>query len=144
MPYHAEIYRYCYAQLRNAQDAEDAAMEAMLALLRLPGWLCSRRDPKLYALGVARRKVADILRKRRTTASQVDSGTPLPAWDIGGTLWQLDPDHREVLVYRFMLGLTAEETGALMARSAPAIDSLVQRAKTAFRAIHCEASEVNL
>lgn len=47
---------------------------------------------------------------------------------IAGALDSLSEDHREVLIHRFFKGLSAEETGELMGRSAGAVRKLSARA----------------
>lgn len=53
--------------------------------------------------------------------------------EIRRTLDQLRDDYRTVLILRFISGLTAEETGAVMGRTATAVRVLQHRALTALR-----------
>lgn len=67
-----------------------------------------------------------------------DSGRPrddleATRQEIRSKLGQLDEDYRTVLVLRFISGLTAEETGAVMGKSPTAIRGLQRRALTALR-----------
>lgn len=131
-----DVVRYGRARLGSQEDAEDLAMDVYLALQSRPALLAGRTEPKLYILGIARRKIADRLRRLYRNSPIPETNPPDP-FDTWGVLWSLSEEHREVLSLRFMLGLSAQEAGEIMNRTPAAIDSLVQRAKAAFR----EASE---
>lgn len=60
-----EVHRYAQFRLGQAEDAEDAMMETWEALRARPAPFLASDDPRRYAIGVCRRKVADVLRKRR-------------------------------------------------------------------------------
>lgn len=53
--------------------------------------------------------------------------------EIRHTLDQLRDDYRTVLILRFISGLTAEETGAVMGRTTTAVRVLQHRALAALR-----------
>lgn len=138
----AVLYRYCRSILPVAEDAEDAAMEALQAILATPRILQGRRDPMRYAIGIARRKVFAKLRASRSAGWTAEpSDDPQPSLLVQVALWRLSVEHREVLCLRFALGLSASETGELMGRTPAAIDSLVQRAKAAFREVYGDIEE---
>ena len=117
--------------------AEDIAMEVYLALAMRPRLLCGRREPRLYVIGIARRKIADYLRKTgRQMPDELALNGHAPSTDAiaaAQILQRLEPDHAEVLVLRLMQGFTARETARLMRKTPAAIDSLLHRAKAAFR-----------
>jgi RNA polymerase sigma-70 factor (ECF subfamily) len=136
-----DVVRYGRARLGSQEDAEDLAMEVYEALAVRPALLAGRTDPRLYILGMARRKIADRLRRLYRVAPPLDEPAKADPFDTWGVLWSLPEEHREVLCLRFMLGLSAQEVGEIMDRTPAAIDSLVQRAKAAFRAASDDITE---
>src|SRR5689334_17381801 len=60
-----DLVRYAYARLGSLEEAEDVAIETLQAAAQRAGGLESIREPKLYLLGIARRKTADQLRRNR-------------------------------------------------------------------------------
>jgi RNA polymerase sigma-70 factor, ECF subfamily len=129
------VYRYSYSRLGQREEAEDIACEVVQALPNP----CRRQDLKLYMLGMARRTVADRLRRRKPTASirdrdvAPDSMVHTEDADmVGQTLEGMNTDQREALVCKYVIGMTSAEIGALTGRTAEAVDSLLQRARAAF------------
>jgi RNA polymerase sigma-70 factor (ECF subfamily) len=90
-------------------------------------------------IGVARRKIADHLRRKRPPAeptlaegSYVFAASSDEKAVVDAVLASLQEDHREVLILKYFVGLSSEEIGSLLDRRASAIDSLLQRARAAF------------
>jgi len=135
MRYLDDVFRYAMARLGHREEAEDVAIEVVQALPSP----CLRRELRVYMLGMARRKVADRLRRRRPTVT-VREGDAVGRFDqaadeaamVAVVLSALSDDHREVLALKYVTGLTAAEIGKAMGRRADAIDSLLQRARDAF------------
>ncbi len=135
MVYLNDVYRYAMAKLGHREDAEDVAIEVVQALPNP----CRRRDLRVYMLGMARRKVADRVRKRRQTE-------PIRETDLKGrfdhqadeaafvtcVMQHLNPEHREVLVLKYVVGMSSAEIGKVLEKRPDAIDSQVQRAREAF------------
>ena len=61
-------YRVAWAMLRNAHDAEDAAQETFLRILRAGAWR-GLRDERAFVARAAWRAAVDRLRQRRTSDS---------------------------------------------------------------------------
>ena len=59
------VFQVAYSVLRDPDEAEDAAQETFLRLLRYPGRLDAARDPRAYLARVAWRTALDRLRKRK-------------------------------------------------------------------------------
>ncbi len=129
------VFRYAMARLGNREEAEDIAIEVVQALPNP----CYRRDLRLYMVGMARRKVIDRLRRIRpvsealeTDASERFDGRSDDVTLIGQTLALLSADHREAITLKYVIGLSSAEIGKLLGRRSEAVDSLLQRARTAF------------
>ncbi len=130
-----DVFRYAMARLNDREEAEDIAIEVVQAL-PCP---CYRRDLKAYMVGMARRKVADRLRRSRPTVA-IREADPAPSLEAGiedsamvGTVLQgLSDEHREVLTLKYIAGLTSAEIGAVLGKRPDAVDSQLQRARDAF------------
>ena len=100
---------------------------------------CKRRELRAYMIGIARRKIADRRRSARDavvvletdSVGRFDNAADEAAL-VEHVLGMLTEDQREVLTLRFVIGLSSQETGAVLDRTPEAIDSLVQRGRAAF------------
>ena len=149
MVYLNDVYRYTMAKLGHREDAEDIAIEVVQTLPNP----CRRRDLRVYMLGIARRKIADRVRKRKQTDTihesdlkgrfdhQVDEAAL-----VNAVMHVLSAEHREVLVLKYVVGMSSREVGKAMDKSPEAVDSLLQRAREAFSRQwdHLSSEEVNL
>jgi RNA polymerase sigma-70 factor (ECF subfamily) len=108
-----DLYRYLLVRLRNESDARDALQEAMTDAWRgLPGL---RRADRFWPwlVAIAARKGASVVRDRGET-TELDAALPasddpglLEIWDAVG---RLPARYRDVLILRYRLELTEEET----------------------------------
>ena len=138
MRYLDDVFRYAMARLGQREEAEDIAIEVVHAMPNP----CFRRDLRLYMIGVARRKVADHLRnpRWRDRAGLEVRERPDHARDVSRdeailvdeALHKLSPEHREVLVLKYVIGLTSAEIAKSLGKQSPAVDSLLQRARDSF------------
>ena len=120
------------------QDADDAAQEAMIAILR---GLRGLRDPAAlfgWARAIAVREAVRFA--RRTEREQPDElahlpapGDPLLAADIKDVLTRLTPEHRAVLMLRDLEGLDERTAAALLRVPAGTVKSRLARARASFR-----------
>ena len=140
-----DIYRYALRRLDNPQDAEDAAGEVFVAALesRPPRGV----EPRLWLLGIARRKVADQLRRRmrRPETGLSDAhlaSTPGPEDDalqaeanrrMRQLVLALPDAQREALLLQAADGLAIAEIAAVMGRSPSSVNSLLGRARETLR-----------
>lgn len=148
--------RYSLARLGHVgaggTTAEDVAQEVCLAVLRaLPRFTDQGRPFLAFVYGIAARKVADACRSasRERTESvadvpdQADPTTgPEPravTADLGarltGLLAQLPAVHREILVLRLAVGMTADEVGTVLGMTGGAVRLAQHRALTRLRAL---------
>lgn len=138
------VYGYAFYLLGDHHDAEDVTERTFLAALAAIG---SFRDTgasfRSWLFRIAHNQVANALRSRsRRPTSSLDqaeqpSGALDPAATIGAAdearelrraLDLLSPDRRQVLVLRFVDGLSAREIGVVLGRSDGAIRVLQHRA----------------
>ena len=133
MVYLDDTFRYAYARLRQREDAEDIAIEVVQALPNP----CNRRDLRIYMIGMARRKVADRLRKSRPELTVREhevrfDGFADDAAIVSIVMGELSDEHREALIMKYVIGLSSTEIGALTGKNSAAVDSTLQRARAAF------------
>lgn len=130
-----DVYRYSRARLGSREDAEDIAMEVVQSLPAS----CKRRDLRIYMIGIARRKIADRLRRIRRTVeiSENGKGTRFDhlsdeAMQVEQVLALLTEDQREALTLKYVVGMSTEEVAVALAKSQAAVDSLLQRGRASF------------
>ena len=138
------VYGYAFYLLGDHHDAEDATERTFLAALSA---VASFRDEgasfRSWLFRIAHNQVANALRSRRRRAtSSLDgfeppSATADPATAVGAAdearevrraLDGLSSDRRQVLVLRFVDGLSAREIGVVLGRSEGAVRVLQHRA----------------
>jgi RNA polymerase sigma-70 factor (ECF subfamily) len=151
------VVRYCRARLGRISGgfdtADDVAQEVCLAVLgALPRFRDQGRPFAAYVFGIAAHKVADAQRAamRRgyvTTVDAVpDQPDPAPgpeqqalATDLARRLslllQHLSDHHRELIVLRVAVGLSAEEVGDVLGMTAAAVRVAQSRALARLRAI---------
>jgi RNA polymerase sigma-70 factor (ECF subfamily) len=155
------LVRYCRARLGRVggayTTADDVAQEVCLALLRaMPRYRDQGRPFTAFVYGIAAHKVADAQRAavrdagpapfetlddalaRRPDAApgpeQQAVSTDL-ARRLSGLLAQLPEQQREIVVLRVAVGLSAEEVGAIVGMSAPAVRVAQSRALARLRTL---------
>ncbi len=139
-----DVLRYVSSFIRPLADAEDVTMEVFHAAFKHVSRLRHSDDPRVWLLGIARRKVADSLRlryRRKETSyepihgatvemrSQIETSTL-----VLQVLAELTQDQREALVLKYSNGLSTVEVANVLNRSESAANSLLNRAREAFYA----------
>jgi len=120
------------------QDGQDAAQEALIAILRN---LARLREPEAiygWARAIAVREAVRVAQKTaRTVPAELPDvpapGDPELAADIRDVLARLTPAHRAVLVLRDLEGLDEQAAGALLNLPAATVRSRLFRARRSFR-----------
>lgn len=144
------VFRFLYAHLDNRLDAEDLTEEVFLRTWQfLPSYRMRGVPFTGFIFRIARNALYDHYRRSRKRA--VDSGMDLELVDdlqpdpvdrlplhlerreLRQTLTSLREDYRTVLVLRFLVGLSPDETAVAMSRSSGAIRVLQHRALAAAR-----------
>ncbi len=156
-----EVYRYVARRMARREDAEDITAEVFAAAFEALPRFRGDVAPRLWLLGIARRKIADSLRRsgRRletswdtlagddtlpvtpphtTTAHLPDPAHALARSEakraMRDVLAGLKEEQREALLLKYVEELSVEEVAVVMGRSKAAVNSLLQRARaTAFR-----------
>jgi RNA polymerase sigma-70 factor, ECF subfamily len=145
------VYRYALARMGNLHTAEDVTSETFFAMLEaLP---TVRADDELgfaaWLLGIARHKTLMHFRQRRSQPSSgargsaelvdvaVEAEDPLQIltarerWEeVAAALGRLTEEQRMVVLYRCVLGYSADEVGELLGRQAGTIRAVQLRALT--------------
>ncbi|HLF75869.1 MAG TPA: sigma-70 family RNA polymerase sigma factor [Dehalococcoidia bacterium] len=140
------IYRYARSRLGNREDAEDIASQVFLeALKSIDRYRYQGRPILAWLYGIAQHLVSRRFReaKRTATLSELPETEDAP---LAGTddavvnrivfkegLAKLKPEHRDVLILRFILGLPTREVAEIMGKSEAATYSLQVRAASALR-----------
>ncbi|CAN5486899.1 sigma-70 family RNA polymerase sigma factor [soil metagenome] len=143
------VFAFVARRIRPVEEAEDIVAAVFVDAYR--GWSRKRGEPRLWLLGIARRKVADALRKRRqpwplreedaqgnamqefVTQAQADHAAALVA--------KLPPDERDALLLQVLEELPIEEIAAILGRSLKATNSLLGRARTRVRRLAAQTGE---
>lgn len=137
-----EIWRFASSQLPRREDAEDVAMEVFAAAFSHFDKLGRVDDQRLWLFAVARKKVAGHLRKKYRRAemplSELETSATSPAESdlqvaVRSGIGSLQRPHAEALVLKYVNGLSTEEVSRVIRKSLPATNSLLQRARAAFR-----------
>ncbi|MGQ9682716.1 MAG: RNA polymerase sigma factor [Anaerolineae bacterium] len=153
--YFTRLYRFVYYQVGGSHDdAQDVLQDALIAALK--SLHSFRGDSSLYSwlCGVAWNKAADF-RRREYRMAQVEQRslksvreTPEaeiePAPDnvlvlqehrerVHETLRTLPAHYRQVLVLKYAEGLPVEDIAQIMRRTFKSTESLLTRARSAFR-----------
>ena len=138
------VYGYCFYLLGDHHDAEDATERTFLAAL---GAIDRFRDEgstfRAWLFRIAHNQLANALRTRQRRAAAPLDGLAEPAAGddpaaavhradearrVRRALADLPEDRRQVLVLRFVDGLTAREIGRVLDRSEGAVRVLQHRA----------------
>lgn len=154
--YSEVIFRYVYSHLENRLDAEDLTEEIFLRAWRALPKYDERGLPfSAFLFRIARNSLIDYYRQRKTVQSiddiEIQSHEPGPEEtvevhiennDLKKTIAELREDYRNVLVFRFLSGLSPEETAHMMQRSVGAVRVLQHRALSALKDLLDRGSRV--
>ncbi|HXH22366.1 MAG TPA: sigma-70 family RNA polymerase sigma factor [Dehalococcoidia bacterium] len=143
---YALIYRYAHARLGCREDAEELASQVFLEALRSIHLYKPTDKPILaWLYGIARNLVANHVRRKQRAKAAYDTFAQklsLPAGDfivdrlaLSQALGKLTPEQRDVIVMRFISGLSTPEIAAAMGRKEGAIYSLQVRALASLRKV---------
>ncbi len=157
---HRPIYRYARARV-GQHAAEDVTAEVFASAVNSIATYSGKRPLLAWFYGIARHRVADHHRRtqpresllQRLTrtftgstddpgidhsiealgSSEHDPGARAALLDLAPALHRLTPDQREVVVLRYLVGLTTPEIAAALGRRPAAIYSLEARALVRLR-----------
>jgi RNA polymerase sigma-70 factor (ECF subfamily) len=146
------VFAYLRARSGDADLAEELCQETYLAAIAQRASYDGRSDTGVWLCGIARHKLADHFRRleradRRRFHLEVreitlaSSPSPDPMTDrlaIGVALRSLPPLQRAMLTFTVLDGLSVAEAGRLIGKSHPAAQSILFRAREAFRQAYRE------
>jgi RNA polymerase sigma-70 factor (ECF subfamily) len=132
-----DVWRYCYALLRDREQAFDASQDTFLRCVRaIPKW---RGDApvRVFVLVLARRAVADLIRseqrRRRIADVAVEPVVAVPQQtgtiEVTELINQLAEDQRQAFVLTQVLGLPYEDAADVEGVAVGTIRSRVFRAR---------------
>ena len=141
------VYGYLVRRCESAATAEDLTSDTFIAAASAVQRGAEVNVP--WLIGTARHKLVDHWRRagRQRAALEelweqaeppIDANDPVDVLHVRDTLARLTPHHRAALVLRYLDGLPVPEVAALLDRSVHATESLIVRAKAAYR--HAEGS----
>ena len=138
--------RYLTNQVRHRETAEDLAQQVFLrAWQAIPRYEQRGTPFKAWLYRMARNQVIDHFRRQRPTSDLKASrwrspprrraacSPPSSTGRLRRALDRLTPDHREVLVLRFLMEMSAAEIGQIMNRKEVTVRGLQLRALRALR-----------
>lgn len=152
--YYTPIFRYLWSHVGDCPIAEDLAGQTFLQMVRaLPYYRWQEVPFRAWLYRIAHNLMVDHVRKQRsrkmslhdmsskgTNCLSDDETDPahvveqqLDAERIQQALCTLDPLQQEVVVLRFLVGLSLQETATAINKSVPAIKSLQRRGLSALK-----------
>jgi RNA polymerase sigma-70 factor (ECF subfamily) len=146
--YVENVYGYVCSIVRDEHDAEDVTQQVFAKLITA----LARYEPRVvpfsaWILRVAHNAAIDHVRGRRVIPVEEVRSPDEPDDDVARERWEdlqtalrsLPHEHREVLLLRFLVGLTPREVAARLGRSEDAVNAMQLRAR---RRVRRELTEV--
>lgn len=143
-----EVYRFLVRRCGSRTLAEDLTSESVLAAVDRVTAGEIDRITVAYVVGIARHKLIDHWRRaereRRHLSLRLGTGDepvvdePFEEGRAAAVLASLRPLHRAVLTLRYMDDLSVPATAELLGRSVATTETLLMRAKRAFRDRYAE------
>ena len=134
VPFAQRLYRFLVVRLRDEREARDALQETLLAAWKGLPRLRDTEEPWPWLAGIAAHKATDVARRRRhllPLGERPDRGyeTDGEAADVRAALDELPGRAREVLLLRYLLRLSEEETAAVLGVRVGTVKSRAARAR---------------
>jgi len=147
--YSVSVFRFCYRMLSNEEDAQDAAQESMVKVLRNLHRYDANWRFSTWVFGIARNTCIDEhrRRRRRRSSSQVEvvDTSPSPferterqerAGRLRSALDQVPPLYREVLLLYHFEQLKYREIADLLDIPLGTVMNRIFRARKRLRAVY--------
>ena len=131
-PYAQRLYRFLVVRLGDEREARDALQETLLAAWQGLPQLRERDRPWAWLAGIAANKAADSARRRvqvvplHDVEPGYDHGEPS---EVATALAKLPRSAREVLLLRYLLRLSEDETAAVLGVRVGTVKSRASRAR---------------
>jgi RNA polymerase sigma-70 factor (ECF subfamily) len=141
--YHQGIFQYLYYHTGDQPSAEDLTSEVFIRMLKgLPHYQFQKDSFQGWLYSIARNIAIDHSRKVKshppvplseTMRSRIDDPEnevegKLTSQILRSALEKLNPDQRDVIILRIVVGLTIEETARALKKSVDAVKGLQRRA----------------
>jgi len=138
--YHQRL-RYYLQKMLDAQRVDDALQELWLDVFRSIGKLTEPRAFAAWIYRLARDRAYRDLRRTKTSAVELldvadpadDAFSAEDAEEIHQSLGQLNPEHREVLLLRFIQDMSYDEIAAVVGCEVGTVRSRLHYAKQKLR-----------
>jgi RNA polymerase sigma-70 factor (ECF subfamily) len=140
------VYRYLLTRCGDQELAEEVTQEAFVEAIRSRRKFRGQSDPVTWVIAIGRNRLVDHIRHDRRSATRnlrlIDTRRDLEssAWRtsddreaIDQALTTLLPDQRLALTLRYLDQLPVREIASLLHRSESATESVLSRAREAFR-----------
>jgi len=127
------VHRYFSRRVGSADDAQDLTAEAFAATV---GAKVPRNvEPLSWLYGIARRKLADHLRRQKRSAALQPEPASASTRAAAVREWvdALPADQREALLLQALEELSVQQIAQVMHRSPGSVKALLQRAKERVR-----------
>ena len=158
--YEGLVYNFCLKTIGSPQDAEEVAQDALLQVFHKIHQFEGRSAFKTWLYKIVhnycRNRISKIVRKRQVQEAyeehvkeeqpSVDQGSPENLNNkarIQEALNRLKPKDKEIITYKFMLGMTLQEISETLGVGASAAKMRYYRAMESFKAAY-ERTEKHL
>ena len=146
--HHQRIFQYAFIRTSNRSDADDIASSVFVEAVKNIGSFTYRGVPvSAWLFRIARNEIADLLKRRGRTSTQSLSDDRLAGSlratdsmegrdglsDVTSAMSHLKSEYRDVILLRFLHGLSVAETSAVMDKSEGAIKVTQTRALQSLR-----------
>lgn len=129
-----QLYRYLVLRLGNESDARDALQDSLTAAWQSLPTLKSRERLWPWLVGIAAHKSADVARRRMPSGepgSEPAGRTAEPRLEIREAVAALPDHHRQILLLRYLLGLSEGEVATALGIRVGTVKSRSARARQA-------------
>lgn len=143
------IYRFVWSRVQHQQTAEDMTGEIFIRMVKnLPHYQDGGTPFRAWLYRIARNLLTDYFRQsaRQISLDEVENlmestesldtvvQHKITVSSVTKALAKIDPEQREVVVMRFLVGLPIKEVAISLNKTVPAVKSLQHRGLQALRA----------
>jgi len=132
-PFIQRLYRFLAVRLGDEREARDALQETLVAAWQGLPRLRAVDDPWPWLAGIAAHKAADVGRRRKPLLPLTDDDRAVEAdddaADVRAAFGRLPVKAREILLLRYYLRLSEEETAAALGLQLGTVKSRAARAR---------------
>lgn len=139
------LFSYFKYNLRNADEAEEALGETMVAIVQAIRTFDGKVTLATFVYSIAYRKAADYWRKLRVTSELTEwipaDGPDYTRLEVYEALAELSEQAQHVLLLRYYVGLNVSEIAEVLGRSYKATESLLSRVRRQFEIAFLKGAE---